>query len=111
MSVRTLITVPPQVRRGEVFTVSSTIRHAMETGYRRSAEGAMMPRDLIRRFTAHYEVAGSSKLIFAADLFAAIAANPYLAFAMRADSSGILVLMWAGDGGFQHVERAPIEVA
>ena len=42
--------------------------------------------------------------VFAADVYPAVAANPYFAFALRAERSGTLVLTWEGDRGFRHRE-------
>ena len=82
----------------------------METGYRRSSEGAMMARNLIRRFTCRFEENGKRETIFSAKLFAAISANPYLAFHTVATASGVFVFSWDGDNGFAQTERAAITV-
>ena len=58
--VRTLITVPSTAKRDEVIEIRALIQHPMETGYRRSSEGAMLSRDLIRRFTCRFEESGKS---------------------------------------------------
>lgn len=50
-------------------------------------------------------------MIFAATLHAAIAANPYLSFNLRAQSSGTLVFSWDGDNGFRHCEQVALTVA
>ena len=41
----------------------------------------------------------------------AIAANPYLAFWLRADGPGTLSFEWSGDWGFQHRETRAIQPA
>jgi sulfur-oxidizing protein SoxZ len=48
----------------------------MESGFRVGAEGRRLPRDIVRRFECQLD----GELVFAADLFPAIAANPYLEF-------------------------------
>ena len=40
-TVRTLLQIPRQVRKGEAFEVRVTIGHPMETGYRPGVEGAV----------------------------------------------------------------------
>lgn len=108
---RTLITVPSTARRGEMIEVRVLIQHPMETGYRRSSEGSILPRSLIRRYTARFvptEDTGAGELVFAADLHAAIAANPYLAFSLRVMTSGRLIHEWVGDQGFIHREESTI---
>ena len=109
---RALITIPATAKRNEIIEIRALIQHPMETGYRRSSEGAMLARDLIRRFSCKFEESGSSKndIIFSAKLFAAVAANPYLAFHTIASASGVFVFTWEGDNGFVQTERAVLTV-
>jgi len=106
MATRAVITLPAAIKPGEAFEVRVTAAHAMETGYRSSDEGARLPRDLVRRFECRLD----GEPIFTADLFAAISANPYLAFWMRADKPGELSLVWRGDNGFEHRETRTLNV-
>lgn len=115
---RALITVPKTAKRGEIIEIRALIQHPMETGYRRSADGDMLPRDLIRSFSCRFVEAGKpatggndGELVFSAQLHAAIAANPYLSFHLRASSSGTLVFTWSGDKGFAQRETASLTVA
>jgi sulfur-oxidizing protein SoxZ len=105
-AARTLITVPASARRGAVIEIRTLISHPMETGYRRGADGNILARDLIRRFSCRYD----GELVFAAELHAAIAANPYLAFHTRATASGVLTFSWEGDNGYTHTESRSIVV-
>ena len=107
---RTLINIPPTARRGEVVEVRTLIAHAMETGYRPGADGKVVPRDVIRRFSCTYDDGTSKELIFSAELFPAVAANPYIAFFLTATSSGTLRFAWEGDNGFTQTEAASIWV-
>ena len=105
-TLRAILTVPARVRAGEVIEIRALAQHPMETGYRRSAEGRLLPRDLVRRVEARFE----GEFVFAAELHAAIAANPYLAFHLRVPRSGTLIVTWQGDGGVAHSESARIGV-
>lgn len=106
MAARTVITLPTAVRRGEVVEVRTLIAHPMETGYRSGGDGRPLPRDILRRFECRYD----GELVFAADLAPAIAANPYIAFTLRATASGTLSFRWEGDNGFSQVEERRLEV-
>lgn len=106
MTARTLITVPKTARRGEVIEVRVTIGHPMETGYRPGADGRRLPRDIIQRFSCRYD----GETVFAAELFPAISANPYIAFHTVATQSGTLEFRWEGDNGFSQTERVAISV-
>ena len=105
MSARTLITVPA-ARRGEIVEVRTMISHPMETGHRPDSAGKLVPRNIVTRFECRFE----GRTIFAADLYPAVAANPYLAFALRAERSGTLQFSWSGDNGFMHTESRPLSV-
>lgn len=110
---RTVITIPATAKRGEIIEIRVLIQHPMETGYRRSSEGAMLARDLIRRFSCQFEpntTPSSPENVFSATLYAAIAANPYLSFHTVVNSSGVFVMQWDGDNGFAQTERATITV-
>lgn len=104
---RTLIQAPATARRGEVIQLRATIAHPMETGYRPGADGRVLPRDIIRRFTCRY----NGEVVFSAELAPAISANPYLAFHLLATDSGTLEFEWQGDNGFSQVERRSLQVA
>lgn len=106
MAARAVITLPATIRAGEAFEVRATVAHAMETGYRSSDDGSRLARDLVRRFECRLD----GELVFAADLYAAISANPYVAFWMRADQPGELSFAWQGDKGFEHRETRSLNV-
>lgn len=108
---RTLISLPRTIKRDEVFEIKTLIAHPMETGYRPGADGAILPRDLIRNFSCHFDDGEQQILVFAAQLHPAVSANPYLAFAMRAHKSGKLKFSWQGDRGFEKTETVELVLA
>ena len=101
-----LINVPPKAKRGDIIEIKTLMSHIMETGYRHTADGAVVPRDIITSFACRYN--GSE--IFRAELFPAIAANPFLAFFTVATESGTLDFEWTGDNGFSATATAKITV-
>jgi len=103
---RALITMPANAKRGDVIEIRTLIAHPMETGYRPGENGAVLPRNLIRRFTCHYD----DVLVFSAELFPAVAANPFIAFSTVATATGTLRFSWNGDNGFAQTETASITV-
>jgi sulfur-oxidizing protein SoxZ len=101
-----MINVPPRARRGEIIEVKTLISHPMETGYRRTQLGAVIPRDIIRLFVCTY----NGTEVFRAELHAAIAANPFIMFSTVAVESGALAFHWTGDNGFSVTESVAITV-
>jgi sulfur-oxidizing protein SoxZ len=104
---RALINMPVSAARGEVVEIRALIAHPMETGFRPGADGKVLPRDIIRRFTCRY----NGETVFTAELHPALSANPYLAFYTRATDTGTLEFEWQGDNGFAQVERRELLVA
>jgi sulfur-oxidizing protein SoxZ len=103
---RALVHMQATARRGEVIEIRALIGHPMETGYRPGADGKVLRRDIIRRFTCRY----NGEIVFAAELHQAISANPYIAFHTVATDSGSLEFKWDGDRGFTQAETMPITV-
>ena len=101
-----LINVPARAKRGEIIEIKTLISHVMETGFRRTQLGAVIPRDIIRRFVCTYNGAE----VFRADLHPAVSANPFIVFSTVATESGTLSFHWAGDNGFSVTESAAITV-
>lgn len=104
---RVLINLPAAARKGEVIEVRALIAHVMESGFRPGADGRVVPRDIIRRFTCRY----NGETVFTADLSPAISANPFVSFHTVATDSGTLEFEWQGDNGFSQVERRALQVA
>jgi sulfur-oxidizing protein SoxZ len=103
---RALIDVPKSPRRGEIIEIRTLIAHPMETGYRAGGDGRKLPRDIVRRFSCRYD----GELVFSAEFFPAVAANPYCAFHTVATASGTLTFTWEGDNGFTQTEAVAITV-
>ena len=101
-----VIKAPKSARAGTVISIRVLIRHPMESGQRRDRSGARIPRNIINRLVAHYDGAE----IFRAELFPAVAANPYFEFRTVATVSGDIVLSWTDDSGESASKTVSIEV-
>ncbi len=102
---RTMISAPKKARRGDIVEIKAMIQHKMETGHRVDAKGAPIPRDIVHRFVCTY----GGVEVFAADLFPAMSANPFIAFTTVALESGTLQFAWTDDQG--RTETASAEIA
>jgi sulfur-oxidizing protein SoxZ len=103
---RALLNVPAKAKKGEIMAVKTLISHDMETGYRIDNVGRNIPRDLITLFVCTY----NGQEVFRAELFPAIAANPFLSFPLLATESGTIAFTWTGDKGFSQSESVQITV-
>jgi sulfur-oxidizing protein SoxZ len=104
--VRVLINVPKKAHRGEIIEIKVLISHPMESGQRRNEMGQPIPRDIIHSFLCTY----NNQVVLEAELFPAIAANPFLSFFALAEDSGTIVFSFIDDHGTEQVERAAILV-
>lgn len=104
---RTLINAPKTAKRGDVIEIRATIGHPMETGFRPDESGKILPRNIIKKFSCRY----NGELVFSAEMFSAVSANPYLAFHTVATESGTLALTWEGDNGFSQTENITLTVS
>ena len=93
-------------KRGEVVEIRTLVGHDMETGFRRTQLGQLVPRDIITRFECVY----NGVEVFRADLHPAMAANPLISFTTVAVESGTLEFRWTGDHGFAASQTAAITV-
>src|SRR5215217_6095045 len=97
---RALINVPSTAERGQIIEIKALISHQMETGFRTGPDGNLVPRNIIKRFTCDY----NGEEIFSADLFPAIAANPFLSFTTVATETGLITFQWIDDQDQVQVE-------
>jgi sulfur-oxidizing protein SoxZ len=103
---RAVVTVPARAKRGEIVEVKTLAQHPMETGFRRTQTGELIPRDIIRRFTCTYNGAE----VYRVELHPAMSANPLIAFSTIAAETGTLAFQWVGDNGYSVTETASISV-
>ena len=95
------VQAPSAAAKGEIFQIKALISHQMETGLRRDDQGNVIPRKIINKFVCRY----NDVVVFDADLYEAVAANPYIEFYLRATESGRLEFIWEEDGG--HIYSLP----
>ena len=103
---RALISVPTTAKRGQVLEIKTLVQHPMETGYRRDTMGGVIPRDIIQHFVCTY----NGEEVFRAELFPAIAANPFIAFSTLATESGTIAFSWTTGAGETQTESVAITV-
>jgi sulfur-oxidizing protein SoxZ len=103
---RVVVNIPQEAKRGELIEIRTLAGHPMETGFRRTQTGELIPRDIIRQFVCTY----NGVEVFRAELHPAMAANPLITFTTVATESGSLEFRWTGDNGFSATQTATIKV-
>lgn len=106
MSTKPRIKLPDSAKAGDVIEVKTLINHVMETGQRRTADGQLVPREIINSFVATF--AGTP--VFKATLHPGTAANPFMAFFMRVPGPGDFEFTWVDDTGKSITETVKLNV-
>lgn len=95
------------VNKGDLVKVKTLAEHEMESGVRRDEKtGVIYPRLIIYKVTARY----NGKIVFKANWFSGVSANPYLAFYFKADRSGLIEIEWEDDYSKSTYKRGYIKV-
>jgi sulfur-oxidizing protein SoxZ len=100
------IRVPAQAKKGELIEIKTLISHEMETGQRKDSAGKVIPRQIINKFTANF----NGKMVFEADWYTSISANPYQSFFFKAEESGEFDFAWKDDNGQTYAAKAKLTV-
>jgi sulfur-oxidizing protein SoxZ len=104
---RRRLRVPKTAERGEIIQIKCLAEHVMESGRRKDRDtGELVPRFLINRMECRY----NGELVFFADWFNGMSANPYAAFKLRAAESGSVEVTWIEDDGTVTTAARDIEV-
>lgn len=103
---KALISLPKIAKKGDIVELRILIAHVMETGFRPMPNGGFYPRDIINLVTCTYDGA----VVFAAELFPAMSANPFLSFTTIATRTGPVTFRWTDDKGSTESESAILTV-
>ena len=103
---RTQVTVPASAKKNSIIEIRAIVQHDMESGFRYTESGKLIPRDIIRVFSCSY----NDVEVFKTDFYPGIGANPLVIFTTTATESGTLVFKWFGDEGYAASNQARITV-
>ena len=95
------------VNVGDNVKIKTLAEHEMETGVRRdNVTGIIYPRLIIQSVIAKY----NGKIVFKANWFSGVSANPYLAFYITAKESGLIEIEWKDDHATTSYKRGYLKV-
>ena len=95
------------VKVGENVKIKTLAEHEMETGVRRdNITGVIYPRLIIQSVIAKY----NGRIVFKANWFSGVSANPYLAFYITAKESGLIEIEWKDDHATTSYKRGYLKV-
>jgi sulfur-oxidizing protein SoxZ len=89
------IKLPKEAAKGEIIQIKTLVSHIMESGQRKDAQGKIIPRKIINKFTCEF----NGKPVFACALEPAISANPYIQFDAKVEEAGTFKFVWSDDDG------------
>jgi len=93
---RVVVSMPKTAKKGEIIPIRVIVQHDMESGFRHTERGVLVPRDIIRDFVCTYDGVD----VFRAELHPAVGANPTFSFFTVATQSAMLEFKWSGDNGY-----------
>lgn len=105
--VKARIKLPKTARKGELVEIKTLVTHPMESGQRKDAAGATIPRKIINKFTCSF----NGKQVCDMALYPSISANPYVSFFVKVEESGNFEFTWVDDDGSVYDAQQRIEVA
>ena len=95
------------VQQGEEVKIKTLAEHVMETGVRRDKiTGVIYPRLIIQSVIAKY----NGRIVFKANWFSGVSANPYLAYFRTPKESGLIEIEWKDDYARTSYKRGYIKV-
>lgn len=95
------------VKVGDKVKIKTLAEHEMETGVRRDdITGVIYPRLIIQSVIAKY----NGEIVFKANWFSGVSANPYLAFFITAKESGLIEIEWKDDYATTSYKRGYLKV-
>jgi sulfur-oxidizing protein SoxZ len=101
------VRLPAEAKPGEIIEIKTLISHEMESGQRKDASGAIVPRKIINKFIAKF----NGKEFTSVDWYPAVSANPYQSFYFRAQESGTLEFVWRDDDGSEYKSSHQLKVS
>jgi len=101
------VRMPASVKANDVIEVKTLISHEMESGQRKDSAGKVIPRKIIKQFTATF----NGKEVMKADWHPAVSANPYQSFFVRVPESGTFVFTWLDDDGSVYKSEHKVSVS
>ena len=93
--VKPRVKVPKKAAAGETVTIKTLISHKMESGQRKDADGNLIPRSIINRFTADF----NGENVIDVTLEPSISTNPYFQFDALVEEAGEFTFTWYDDDG------------
>ena len=103
---RPRVKMPNEGKKGEIIVIKTLIAHAMESGLRKDASGALIPRRILNRFECGF----NGREVFRCDFEPSVAANPFLQFSARVEGDGIYTFAWTDDDGTVLTAEQPMKI-
>lgn len=104
--VKPRIRLPRSAKVGEIAEIKTLVSHVMETGLRKDANGDLIPRMIINRFTCEY----GGDTVIDMQLHGSVSANPYVEFDLLVSDATDVVFTWYEDGGAVYTEKQQLSV-
>jgi len=105
--VKPRVKVPKSAAAGSAITIKTLISHKMESGRRKDADGNLIPRSIINRFTAEF----NGQSVIEVMMEPSISTNPFFEFDATVPEAGEFKFTWYDDDGDVYEATKPIAMA
>ncbi|MGX0877167.1 sulfur-oxidizing protein SoxZ [Roseovarius sp. MBR-154] len=106
-NVRPRVKAPRKASAGETVTIKTLISHPMESGQRKDADGNIIPRSIINRFTCEF----NGEMVVDVTMEPAISTNPYFEFEAVVPEAGDFKFTWYDDDGSVYEDTNSVALA
>ncbi len=100
------IDMPTTAKIGDIIKIKTKIRHPMETGWRKDADGQTIPRNRLTHFTCLFD----GDEIMAGEYASGMSQDPYLLFHAKVIRAGTFLFRWEGDHDQRFEESIRLEI-
>jgi len=104
--IRARVRVPRQAALNEVVNIRTLVQHPMHNGHTGDADGNIIPRHILNRFTCRF----NGELVLDMEIEPSLSADPYIEFNARVPESGTFEFAWHDDDGTIHTAESSITV-
>ena len=105
-NVKPKVRVPKTAAAGDTIALKTLISHPMESGQRKDADGNVIPRQIINRFTCDF----NGQNVIDITMEPAISTNPYFEFETKVPEAGTFTFTWYDDDGDVYTESQDIAI-
>lgn len=101
-----ILRVPKEAKKGEIIRVQMVITHPMTPPRKDPATGQEIPPHTLKKLELFY----NNRLVSIVNMGGGISANPFMAFSLKVDESGVIKIVYEDNRGGRWEKSVEIRV-